>query len=71
MSPLWLMTSPKPIGFYESLGFKLLQRWGDYYAQLTAPGITIGLHPSKDQPNISENILLALQWMILQAAEIV
>lgn len=35
------------INFYQSIGFKLANRWGNYYAQLAAPGITIGLHPSK------------------------
>lgn len=34
------------IAFYEKIGFSLKQRWGDHYAQLTAPGIEIGLHPS-------------------------
>ena len=34
------------ISFYESVGFSLKQRWGDHYAQLTAPGIELGLHPS-------------------------
>jgi catechol 2,3-dioxygenase-like lactoylglutathione lyase family enzyme len=34
--------------FYESIGFTLKNRWGNYYAQLTAPGIVIGLHPSHD-----------------------
>ena len=38
----------KSIEFYESIGFTIRNRWGDYYAQLTAPGITIGLHPSKE-----------------------
>lgn len=37
------------IAFYQSLGFTLVNRWGDHYAQLSAPGITIGLHPSKEE----------------------
>jgi catechol 2,3-dioxygenase-like lactoylglutathione lyase family enzyme len=36
----------KSISFYESIGFTLKQRWSNYYAQLTAPGLVIGLHPS-------------------------
>jgi len=36
----------KSISFYESIGFTLKQRWSNYYAQLTAPGIVIGLHPT-------------------------
>ena len=34
------------IAFYQSLGLMLKNRWGSYYAMLTAPGIVIGLHPS-------------------------
>ena len=38
----------KSIAFYQSIGIELKNRWGDHYAQLEAPGITIGLHPSAD-----------------------
>jgi predicted lactoylglutathione lyase len=31
----------KSISFYESIGFVLKDRWGNYYAQLTAPNIEI------------------------------
>lgn len=34
------------VRFYETIDFQLKQRWGDHYAQLTAPGIEVGLHPS-------------------------
>jgi len=34
------------ISFYQSIGFTLKNRWGNHYAQITAPGITIGLHPT-------------------------
>ncbi|MBI1227510.1 MAG: glyoxalase [Bacteroidetes bacterium] len=37
----------KSIIFYQSLGLKLEKRWGNHYAQLTAPGLVIGLHPTK------------------------
>jgi len=36
------------ISFYESIGLVIKQRWANHYAQLTAPGITIGLHPLED-----------------------
>lgn len=36
----------KSLDFYQSLGFSLKNRWGNHYAQLTAPGIEIGLHPT-------------------------
>ena len=37
------------ITFYQKLGFNLIHRWDDYYAQLCAAGITIGLHPTKEE----------------------
>ncbi|HLK27847.1 MAG TPA: VOC family protein [Puia sp.] len=48
----------KSISFYESIGFTLKQRWGDFYAQVAAPGIIIGLHPANANTavNTSENI---------------
>jgi len=36
----------RSISFYQSIGFDVKNRWGNHYAQLTAPGISIGLHPS-------------------------
>lgn len=44
----------KSISFYESLGFILKNRWSNHYAQLTAPGIVIGLHPG-DESNLAKN----------------
>lgn len=46
------------ISFYESIGFTLKQKWSNFYAQLIAPGITIGLHPrnSESTQNGSGNI---------------
>lgn len=38
----------KSISFYQSIGLKLEKRWGNHYAQLTAPGMVIGLHPSNE-----------------------
>lgn len=39
------------VSFYQSIGLSVRNRWGNYYAQLTAPGITIGLHPT-----VSDNL---------------
>ena len=44
----------KSISFYESIGFVLKDRWGNYYAQLTAPNIEIGLHPTNPN-NMKDN----------------
>ena len=38
----------KSVSFYESLGLTTKGRWGNHYAQLTAPGVIIGLHPTSD-----------------------
>ena len=43
------------ISFYQSLGLTLKNRWGNYYAMLTAPGIVIGLHPTSDD-NLKGNL---------------
>ncbi|MES2004796.1 MAG: VOC family protein [Bacteroidota bacterium] len=48
----------KAISFYESIGLTLKNRWGNYYAQLTAPGVVIGLHPTENTklPGNSGNV---------------
>lgn len=43
------------VTFYESLGLTVQNRWGNFYAQVAAPGITIGLHPSQHLPGNSGN----------------
>ena len=50
----------RSISFYQSIGFTVNNRWGNYYAQLTAPGITIGLHPSEDRKMDSGNLSIGL-----------
>ncbi|MEP6847207.1 MAG: VOC family protein [Panacibacter sp.] len=39
----------RSISFYQSIGFTVKNRWADHYAQLTAPGVVIGLHPGNDE----------------------
>lgn len=48
----------KSISFYTSIGFTLVNRWGNHYAQLSATGLVIGLHPSNEEKlkNNSGNI---------------
>lgn len=36
----------RSVSFYKSIGLTEKMRWGNHYAQLTAPGIVIGLHPT-------------------------
>ena len=38
----------RSIAFYQSIGLSEKTRWGNHYAQLTAPGIVIGLHPTNE-----------------------
>ncbi|HWY09775.1 MAG TPA: VOC family protein [Bacteroidia bacterium] len=38
----------KSVAFYQSLGLTQKNRWGNHYAQLAGPGITIGLHPKNE-----------------------
>ncbi len=48
----------KSILFYESIGFTLKKRWNNHYAQLIAPGIAIGLHPTNEsKPQRNSGIL--------------
>jgi catechol 2,3-dioxygenase-like lactoylglutathione lyase family enzyme len=44
----------KSVSFYQSIGFTIKNRWGNHYAQLAAPGIVIGLHPTAEA-NLKEN----------------
>ena len=46
----------RSVSFYQSIGFTLKNRWSNHYAQLTAPGITIGLHPTNEISAGSGNI---------------
>ena len=39
----------KSISFYQSIGLTIINRWDNHYAQLTAPGVVIGLHPASDE----------------------
>jgi len=38
----------RSISFYQSIGFTLKNRWNNHYAQVTAPGLVVGLHPTND-----------------------
>ncbi len=59
------------IAFYiHVLGFKLMKRYGNHYAQIAAPGIIIGLHPSEKGMNTSENISIGFTVHHLDEAKI-
>ena len=54
------------VSFYFFIGLTVKNRWGNYYAQLTAPGITIGLHPTSNHLKEIRNALSVLPVMILK-----
>ena len=51
----------RAIAFYTKiLGLKLVQRFGNHWADIQAPGIAIGLHPSDPKRNISDNLQIGI-----------
>lgn len=49
------------VKFYtEVLNLKLLQRYGEHYAEIEAANITLGLHPSGPETVYSDNISVGL-----------
>jgi catechol 2,3-dioxygenase-like lactoylglutathione lyase family enzyme len=63
----------RSVSFYEALGFTLKNRWGNHYAQLTAPGVVIGLHPSgaTNPAGNSGNVSIGFTATDLEAAKAV
>jgi catechol 2,3-dioxygenase-like lactoylglutathione lyase family enzyme len=57
----------RSIKFYESIGLKLKNRWDDHYAMMSGGGLTIGIHPAKDEPVSSGT--LSIGFMISKASE--
>ncbi len=44
------------IAFYESIGLKLKNRWGDHYAMVETSGLTIGIHPGGNENSGSGSV---------------
>jgi catechol 2,3-dioxygenase-like lactoylglutathione lyase family enzyme len=58
----------KSVAFYtEILGLKLKNRYGEHWAEVEGPGITIGLHPSK-KINTGDNLSIAFSVKNLDKA---
>lgn len=59
------------IEFYESIGFKLVKRWGNEYTQLTVPDVKIGLYPTAPSKfsKSSGNVSIGLTTENLEAAK--
>ena len=52
----------KSIDFYQNIGLMLKQRWDNHYAMVTTEGITIGLHPKKN--DIEANSQISIGFMV-------
>jgi len=51
----------RAIAFYtEILGMELKGRYGDHWADIKGPGISIGLHPTEKEMTRSDNLQIAL-----------
>ena len=55
------------IAFYELIGLKLKNRWGDHYAMVETNGITIGIHPGGNENSGSGTI--SIGFMIPDISE--
>jgi catechol 2,3-dioxygenase-like lactoylglutathione lyase family enzyme len=54
---LMIANMDKTIIFYtDGLGLTLTSRYENHYAQVSAPGLMIGLHPAGQRPEPSESI---------------
>lgn len=59
----------RAVRFYtETLGLPLKARHGDFWAEVEAPGVRIGLHPSEGTPQQGDAISLGLMVDDLDAA---
>lgn len=56
----------RAITFYQSIGFTVKQVWEPHYAQLEAPNLTIGLHPSKNKAPDSGNLSIGFEVQDLE-----
>lgn len=50
--------------FYESIGFTLKKRWESHYAMVTAPGITVGIHPTEPGQEFNPGDSISIGLMI-------
>jgi catechol 2,3-dioxygenase-like lactoylglutathione lyase family enzyme len=60
----------RAIEFYtKTLGLSLVKRWDDHYAQVSAPGVVIGLHPSDETFADREGISIGFGVEDLESAK--
>ena len=59
----------RAIDFYvDGLGLRLKRRWGSHYAQVEAPGVIIGLHPTDQIIRQDGNISIGFGVSDLESA---
>ena len=57
------------LAFYvDTLGLELKARYGDHWADISGPGISIGLHPTHAEITVGENLQIGLRVTDIQAA---
>jgi predicted enzyme related to lactoylglutathione lyase len=59
----------KSIQFYQNIGLKLNQRWGDHYAMISAKGITLGIHPRDKSQKKTNSGTVSVGFMIDKIAK--
>ena len=59
----------KAIKFYENIGLKLKQRWGNHYAMIGTKGLTLGIHPAKQKKNSSGTVSIGLMIKSINEAK--
>ncbi len=58
----------RAVSFYvETLGFELRKRYGAHYAEVDAPGLLIGLHPSDKEIVVGDNMSIGFGTKDLDA----
>jgi lactoylglutathione lyase len=58
----------RAIAFYEGIGLKLKNRWGDHYAMISGAGVTLGIHPGGDDQSNSGTVSIGFTVDDIEAA---
>lgn len=54
----------KSLAFYQNIGFTLKKRWESHYAMVTAPGLTLGIHPTDPSEKFNPGDAISIGLMI-------
>lgn len=58
----------RAILFYQNIGLTLKQRWDNHYAMVITEGITLGIHPAKDDEVNSGTVSIGFMIDAVQEA---